>query len=86
MGFYLQDPGDPDTTYLIEILVEKCQGATGGGASFAWATSSGVNLLLENEHFVHFLREREFDLVIGVDSVTDDKALAALAALTCPQL
>lgn len=81
MGFYLQDPGASDTTYLIEILVEKCQGATGGGASFAWATSRGVNLLLENEHFVDFLRQRNFDLVVGVDAVTDEKALASLVRL-----
>lgn len=79
MAFYLQDPGDPDTTYLLEILIQECQSATGGGASFAWATQRGVNLLLENKHFIDLLSEKTFHLVIGIDAVTDEKALQALA-------
>jgi hypothetical protein len=77
--FYLQDPGNPETTYLIEVLLEECRRATGGAASFAWATSRGVNLLLENEHFVHFLRHHTFDLVVGLDAVTDEKALKSIS-------
>jgi hypothetical protein len=77
--FYIQDPGNPETTYLIEVLLQECQRATGGGASFAWASGRGVNLLLENERFVQFLRQHAFDLIIGVDAVTDDGALRALS-------
>lgn len=81
MTFHIQDPGDPNTDYLIEILLEQCQKATSGGASFAWATARGINLLLENPQFSHFLHEFPFDLVLGVDAVTDEAALRALCRL-----
>jgi hypothetical protein len=79
--FHIQDPGNPNTDYLIEILLEQCQKATVGGASFAWATARGINLLLENPQFSHFLHEFSFDLILGVDAVTDEAALQVLCRL-----
>lgn len=81
MTFHIQDPGSSNTSYLIEVLLEKCRQATAGGASFAWATSRGINLFLENPDVTHFLRKYVFDLIIGVDSITDEGALQALCRL-----
>jgi hypothetical protein len=79
--FHIQDPGNPNTSYLIEILLAECQHATAGGASFAWASSRGINLLIENPQFTHFLHQYAFELIVGVDAVTDESALQALCRL-----
>lgn len=81
MAFHLQDPGNPDATFLLEVLIKECQVSTGGGASFAWATRRGVNLFLENAIFLEFIKHNTFDLIIGVDAVTDVSALEALSSL-----
>lgn len=81
MSFYLQDPGNPATKYLVELLLEESKRSTGGGAWFAWATRRGINLLLEHQDFIGFMESHPFDLVVGVDAVTDESALRQLALL-----
>jgi hypothetical protein len=72
----LQDPGAPSG--LLEALLEACDGADRGGGIFAWMTVEGARLLLDADTFSHFASESEFQLVIGVDSITDLPALRAL--------
>src|SRR5688500_18063064 len=89
MSFYFQDPGDPQGPYLLEYLLEACaSGATTGGGLFAWTTANGLQLLFEDPAFVRFLSQGQFDLVIGIDAVTNVAAIIKLNSIleTTPSL
>jgi hypothetical protein len=74
----LQDPGS-SSGYLLETLLEVSAGADRGGGIFAWATAGGVRLLLGDPDFRDSLADVPFDLIVGVDWVTDQAALDAIA-------
>ena len=88
LKFFLQDPTDSGTTYLIEALLEACSSAKGGGGGFAFASKGGTSLLLEDPTFAIFLKAGEFDLVVGIDAITNTKVLVHLAEVqgTFPKL
>ena len=72
----LQEPGASEG--LLETLLEACDGADRGGGIFAWVTVEGVRMFLDAETFNAFAADSDFRLVIGVDSITDERALQAL--------
>lgn len=74
----IQDPIDPNADYLHEAMLGACIKATSGGAIFAYASAHGVKLLLEDDTFQKFAKKREFTLIVGVDAITNLKALEAL--------
>jgi hypothetical protein len=76
----IQDPSWPDSVYLLEEIFEACDGASQGAGVFAFASAGGVKLLLNDPTFKDFLSKSTFELVVGVDAVTDNAALDALAA------
>ena len=78
MSLYIQDPNDPKGTYLLEALLEACEGAQAGGGAFAFVSSEGVKLFLEDKGFQTFASKNRFDLVIGVDAITNTKSLGAI--------
>jgi hypothetical protein len=63
---------------LHEKILELCQGATSGGGVFAFVTCDGVKLLLKDEVFKKFAGASRFELIVGVDAITNVKALLAL--------
>jgi hypothetical protein len=77
----LQDPG-ASTGYLLEVLLTAAQAAERGGGIFAFATADGLRAVLSDEAFGGLLQSGEFVLVVGVDLVTDERALDELAAFT----
>jgi HKD family nuclease len=81
MVLYLQDPEDATALTLLEAMINAASSANGGAGSFAWATASGLLLLIENKIFEAFLDKHSFDLLIGVDAVTNAKALSELSRL-----
>lgn len=80
MSLYIQDPNDPKGTYLLEALLEACDGAQAGGGAFAFVSAEGVKLFLEDKGFQTFASKNRFDLVIGVDAITNTKSLGAIDA------
>jgi hypothetical protein len=78
MSLYIQDPNDPKGTYLLEALLEGCDGAQAGGGAFAFVSTEGVKLFLEDEGFKSLAAKNTFELVLGVDGITNTKALKAL--------
>lgn len=80
MQLCIQDPGWPQSEYLLERLIEAAAEADSGGGAFAFASAGGVKLLLEDEDFAHFLSRSPFDLIVGVDAITNLAALARLQA------
>lgn len=75
----IQDPKDPTGPSLQESLLGACQDAIRGGAAFAFVSQGGVKLLLKDKIFKRFAASRRFDLIVGVDGITNPKALTALA-------
>ena len=82
MKLHLQDPADAGAPFLHEKILELCQGAARGGGAFSFASSDGVNLLMKDEVFRTFLQGGSFELVVGVDAITNEKALATLKKAT----
>lgn len=82
MSLLLQDPADPGAPYLLECLLTACDTAVHGGGAFAWATAQGAEVLLGDKTFQKFLGRGSFDLVIGIDAVTNPSALAKLSSLS----
>ena len=78
MKLHIQDPTNPSAPFLHEKILELCQGATRGGGAFAFVTSDGVKLLLQDEVFKKFAAASSFELIVGVDEITNEKALKAL--------
>lgn len=80
MKLHIQDPTNPNSDYLVDTLLDACAGAIRGGGAFAFLSSGGVKLLLQDDRFIEFSKAGAFDLIIGVDAITDTAAIAALDA------
>ena len=81
MTLCIQDPTDPTSEYLIDTLLEASSGATRGAGAFAFLSKGGVQLFLRDRGFAQFAESGEFDLIVGVDAITDTAAVAALDAV-----
>ncbi len=81
MTLRIQDPNNPESDYLVDVLLDACSQATVGGGAFAFLSAGGVQLLLEDEIFKAFLARGEFDLLVGADAITDMAAINALSAV-----
>ncbi len=75
----LQCPGGQGS-YLLEALLDASRDAERGGGIFAFATADGIGALLHSDTFESLLRIGRFNLVVGVDAVTDTRALDELTA------
>lgn len=82
MNLCIQDPAWAQSEYLLERLIEASSEATSGGGAFAFASTGGVKLLLEDESFARFLSRSPFNLIVGVDAVTNVAALERLKVCT----
>ncbi|MEI9964134.1 MAG: phospholipase D family protein [Caulobacteraceae bacterium] len=76
MTLTLQVPGAGNT--LHAALVDAARGATGGFAAFAFATSTGIDAALAEPPVRKLLGTGQFQLVIGLDAITDTAAVAAI--------
>lgn len=75
MTLYFQDVHWPQSLYLIEAILQSSTNALSGAAVYAFATQGGIKLLLSDPTFQRFLNQRAFDLIVGVDAVTNEAAL-----------
>jgi len=79
MPLHIQDPTNPNSEYLVDTLLDACVGARAGGGAFAFLSAGGVQLLLRDDLFAGFLGRAHFELLFGVDAITDTAAVNALA-------
>ena len=79
--FHLQDPTNPETVYLFEALVEGFAKAKAARGIFAFASRNGVDALLMDETVRAFLSRGTFDLLVGLDAVTNRPTLERLQEL-----
>jgi hypothetical protein len=76
MTLTLQVPGEGNT--LHAALVAAATGATGGFAAFAFATSTGIDTAFAEPEVRKLLGTGQFQLVVGLDAITDTAAVAAI--------
>lgn len=74
----LQDPTAGGGN-LLDALSRAARDATSGGGIFAFASVKGIDSLLQDRYLRRLAKSRGFLLVVGVDSITNAAALAALA-------
>lgn len=80
MVWFLQTPDKGSPKLLTKILTE-CGSALGGGAAFAFGSARGVQLLAQEDAFKSFLKNATFKLIVGLDAITDTRAVAELRKL-----
>ncbi|MDT3252278.1 phospholipase D family protein [Serratia sp. root2] len=74
MEFLIQNPNDSESVYLVDAILDACKGATRGAGSFAFMSKGGVKLLINDKIFTDFLGRSKFELIVGVDAITDTSA------------
>lgn len=77
----IQDPTNEQSTYLLETLLDAFRTAEKIAGAFAFASSAGVRLFTEDEVFKEVASKHEVDLIVGIDAVTNVRALDSLAAV-----
>ncbi len=78
MDFYIQDPTYSESYSLHEALLQACEGAYSGGGAYAFVSTGGVKLFLEDDVFEKLASNGVFKLVVGIDEITSERALKKL--------
>lgn len=78
MLIQFQDPDNDDAPSSLEAILEACEAATAGAGIFAFASRQGISLLFKDETFAKFLKRAPFELVVGIDSITNVGSLELL--------
>jgi hypothetical protein len=76
MTLTLQTPGTDGT--LHAALTAAAEGATGGFAAFAFATSTGIDTAFAEPAVRQLLGTGQFTLIVGLDAITDTAAVTAI--------
>lgn len=81
MIFKFQDPTNNSSPTLHEALNAACNNAQSGGGAFAFVTRGGVRLYMKDTPFGGFIQNGTFELVVGIDEVTNPHTLEILGQL-----
>ncbi|MDH7798417.1 MULTISPECIES: phospholipase D family protein [unclassified Beijerinckia] len=81
MSWFLQTP-DSASPKLLKNIMDQCGPAERGGAAFAFASAQGVKLLGAEPMFSKFLKASEFTIIVGLDAITDTRAVDELRKLS----
>lgn len=73
----IQDEVYEGSLHLDEVMLSAIPSATKGAGSFAFATQNGINAIFNSNEFRDYCHGGNcFELILGIDSVTNDKTLA----------
>ena len=72
---------DPGSDALLKALLDASSGATRGGGVFSWTNVAGIQAFFADDAVQTYFKVGEFNLVVGVDSITDEPAVRSLTAL-----
>ena len=78
---HIQDPTFDGNKLLHEALLDACSEASYGAGAYAFVTSGGVRMLMEDAIFADFISQGRYHLVIGMDEVTNTQTLSALTSV-----
>lgn len=82
INLYYQDPLYINSYSLHEAILEIISKSNYGAGTYAFVSSEGVSLLFEDIKFIEFFdKNYKFDLLVGMDEVTNKKTLLLLESL-----
>lgn len=81
MSLILQDPNASAPKLLLDELEKHFKDADSICCAFAFVTARGINLLFEQDEVKANLKQAKIHLIIGMDAITDTKAIEKLSAL-----
>ena len=81
MDFCIQDPTYSDSKYLHETLISEFENSKRGAGVYAFVSKDGLKLIFEDESFKKFIKNGTYTLIIGMDDITNPKALQKLIEL-----
>lgn len=77
----IQNPAQQDSISLQETIIAATENAIRGGGVFAFVTLGGINLSIEDNAFRDFLTNGTFELIIGIDEITNLRSVEKLNEL-----
>lgn len=77
----IQDPTNEQHPFLLQSLLDAMPAAERVVGVFAYASAAGIRLLTADERFRAVAARFPIEIVVGVDGVTDLRALDALSAV-----
>lgn len=78
---HFQDPYFSDSYTLHEALIQSCSTSIQGKGAYAFATKSGIEILLKDSVFDSLLDRGEYSLIVGIDEITNLASLEALSVI-----
>ena len=75
---HIQDPYFSDSYTLHEALIQSCAGSISGQGAYAFATKSGIEILLKDNEFDSLLERGSFSLIVGIDEITNTASIETL--------
>ena len=78
---HFQDPYFSDSYTLHEAIIQSCSTSIQGKGAYAFATKSGIEILLKDSAFDSLLDRGEYSLIVGIDEITNPASLEALSAI-----
>jgi hypothetical protein len=75
---HFQDPFFSDSYTLHEALIQSCSSSVLGCGAYAFASKSGIEILLQDAEFDSLLERGDFSLIVGIDEITNIASLDAL--------
>jgi hypothetical protein len=81
MGWFLQTP-DSASPKLLQQIINGCGTAQRGAAAFAFASAQGIRLLSAEPVFAKFLQAKTFEIIVGLDAITDTRAVDELRKIS----
>jgi hypothetical protein len=81
MQLCIQDEGFDRTFSLHEALLTAACLAEYGAGAYAFVTAGGLDLVFQDSVFEEMVKKGSYDLVVGIDNITNLKALGKLEAL-----
>lgn len=78
---HFQDPYFSDSYTLHEALIQSCSTSIQGKGAYAFATKSGIEILLKDSVFESLLDRGEYSLIVGIDEITNLASLETLSVI-----
>ena len=81
MSIYIQDSKFSKSYTLHEAIISAADKAVAGGGAFAFVTEKGVELLFDDTSFHNVFQNEGFELIVGMDGVTNEKSIVKLESI-----
>jgi hypothetical protein len=78
---HFQYPYFSDSYTLHEALIQSCSTSIQGKGAYAFATKSGIDILLKDSVFESLLDRGEYLLIVGIDEITNLASLESLSEI-----